>query len=60
MGINPFFMTHGYNASLLDYDITAVTGTENRGARILADIGNGIIRKLQEVFDFAQVAIAYA
>ena len=32
-GINPFFMTHGYNTPLLDYDIAAADGTEDRGAR---------------------------
>ena len=52
MGINPFFMTHGYNTLLLDYDITAAAGMENRGARTSAEIGNEIIKKLREAFDF--------
>ena len=60
-GINPFFITHGYNAPLLDYDITAATnGTEDRGARTPAEIGEKITRKLRETSDFAQAAIAYA
>ena len=59
MGINLFFMTYGYNTFLLDYDITAAAGTENRGARTPADIGNEIIRKLWEASDFAQAVIAY-
>ena len=53
-------MTHGYNAPLLDYDITAAVGTGNRGARTPAEIGNEITRKLREASDFAQAAIAYA
>ena len=52
-GINPFFMTHGYNTPLLDYDIAAADGTEDCGARTPAEMGNEIIRKLQEAFDFA-------
>ena len=60
-GINPFFITHGYNASLLDYDITAATdSTEDRGARTLAEMGEKITKKLREASDFAQAAIAYA
>ena len=46
-------MTHEYNTPLLDYDITAVAGTENRGARTPADIGSEITRKLLEASDFA-------
>ena len=53
-------MTYGYNTPLLDYDIAAVGGTENRGARTPADIGSEITRKLREASDFAQAAIAYA
>ena len=60
MGINPFFITHGYNTLLLDYDITAATGIGNRGARTPAEMRNEITRKLQEASDFAQTAIAYA
>ena len=59
-GINRFFITHGYNTPLLDYDITAAAGTGDRGARTPADIGSEITRKLQEASDFAQAAIAYA
>ena len=59
-GINPFFITHGYNTLLLDYDIAAADGTENRGARTPAEMGNEITRKLREAFDFAQAVIAYA
>ena len=53
MGINLFFITYEYNTLLLDYDITAAAGTENRGARTPADIRNEIIRKFRETFDFA-------
>ena len=59
-GINPFFITHGYNTPLLDYDIAAADDTEDRGARTPAEIGNKITRKLREASDFAQAAIAYA
>ena len=59
-GINPFFITHGYNTPLLDYDIAVADGTEDRGARNPAEIGNKITRKLREASDFAQAAIAYA
>ena len=59
-GINPFFITYGYNTLLLDYDITAADGTEDRGARTPAEIGNEIIRKLREASDFTQAVIAYA
>ena len=60
MGINPFFITYGYNTPLLNYDITATAGTRNRGARTPAEIGNKITGKLREASDFAQAAIAYA
>ena len=53
-------MTHGYNAPLLDYNITAAAGTGNRGARTPAEMGNEITKKLREVSDFAQAVIAYA
>ena len=59
-GINPFFITHGYNTLLWDYDIIAADGTEDRDARTPAEMGNKIIRKLREASDFAQAAIAYA
>ena len=58
-GINPFFITHGYNTLLLDYDIAAAN-TEDRGARTPVEMGEKIIRKLREASDFAQAAIAYA
>ena len=60
MGINPFFITHRYNTPLLNYNITAANGTEDRDARTPAEIGNKITRKLQEASDFAQAVIAYA
>ena len=60
MGINLFFITHGYNTPLLDYDIAAVVGIGNRGARTPAEMGNKITRKLREASDFAQAVIAYA
>ena len=46
-------MTHGYNTPLLNYDIAAAVGTENRGARTPAEIGKKITRKLREASDFA-------
>ena len=57
--INPFFITHGYNTPLLNYDIAAANA-ENRGARTPAEMGKKIIRKLRKAFDFAQAVIAYA
>ena len=60
MGINLFFITHGYKTPLLNYNIAAANGTENRGARTSAEMGNEITRKLREASDFAQAAIAYA
>ena len=51
--ISLFFMTHGYNTPLLDYDIAAVAGIGNRGALTPAEMGNEIIRKLREASDFA-------
>ena len=59
MGISLFFIIHGYNTPLLDYDIAAAD-TENRGARTPAEMGEKLTRKLRESSDFAQVAIAYA
>ena len=52
-GINLFFVTHGYNTLLLNYNITAAAGTGNRGARTPAEIRNKITRNLREAFDFA-------
>ena len=60
MGISLFFMTHGYNAPLLDYDIAAAVGIGNRGACTPAEMGNEITRKFREASDFAQAVIAYA
>ena len=60
MGINPFFITYGYNAPLLDYDITAAAGIGNHGAHTPAEMGDEITRKLREASDFAQAVIAYA
>ena len=59
-GINPFFITHKYNTPLLDYNIIAADGTEDRGARTPAEIRNKITRKLREASDFTQAVIAYA
>ena len=58
--ISLFFITHEYNSPLLNYDITTAAGTENRGARTPADIGNKITRKLRKTSDFTQAAITYA
>ena len=58
-GINPFFITHGYNTPLLNYDIAAADGTEDRGARTPAEMGNEITKKLREASDFTQAVIAY-
>ena len=52
MGINPFFITYGYNTLLLNYDIATADGTEDRGTRTPAEMGNKIIRKLREASDF--------
>ena len=60
MRISPFFITHGCNTPLLNYDIAAAAGTGNRGARTPVEIGNEITRKHQETFDFAQAVIVYA
>ena len=57
--MNPFFITHRYNTPLLDYNITAAAGTENRGIRTPAEMGNEIIKKLRETSDFAQAIITY-
>ena len=59
-GINPFFITHEYNTPLLNYNIAAADGTEDRGARTPAEMGNKITRKLRDASDFAQAVIAYA
>ena len=58
--MNLFFITHGYNTPLLNYNITTAAGTENRGARTPADMRNKITRKLWETSNFTQAAIAYA
>ena len=58
-GIDPFFITHRYNTPLLNYDIAAADGTEDRGARTPAEMGNEITKKLKKASDFAQAAIAY-
>ena len=58
-GINPFFITHKYNTPLLNYNIATAASTEDRGARIHAEIKKEITRKLRETSDFAQAAIAY-
>ena len=60
IGMNLFFITYGYNTLLLDYNIAAAVGMENRNARTPADMGNEIIRKFREASDFTQAAIAYA
>ena len=60
MGINVFFITYEYNTLLLNYNITAAAGTEDRGACTPAEMGKKITRKLRETSDFAQAVIAYA
>ena len=45
-GINPFFITYEYNTLLLNYNIAAAAGTEDRGARTPVEIGKEITRKL--------------
>ena len=60
IGINPFFITYGYNTPLLNYDITAANGTEDRGARTPAEMGNKITKKVREASDFTQAVIVYA
>ena len=59
IGINPFFITYGYNTPLLDYDIAAANA-EDRGARTPVEMGEKIIKKLRKAFDFAQAVITYA
>ena len=51
-GINPFFITYKYNTLLLNYNIAAAN-TEDRGARTPVEIGEKIIKKLREAFNFA-------
>ena len=58
--INPFFITYRYNTLLLNYDIAATDGTEDRGAHTPAEIRNKITKKLREASDFAQTIIVYA
>ena len=53
MGIDPFFIIHGYNTPSLNYDIAAAVNTEDRGARTTAEIKKEITRKLRETSDFA-------
>ena len=50
-GINPFFITHGYNTPLLNYNIAAANA-EDRGTRTPVEMGEKIIRKIQETSDF--------
>ena len=58
--INLFFMTHGYNTPLLNYNIASAAGIEDCGTRTPAEIRKKITRKFQEASDFAHEAIAYA
>ena len=58
-GINPFFMTHGYNTPLLNYNIAAASA-EDHGTRTPAEIREKIIKKFREASDFAQAVITYA
>ena len=58
-GINPFFIIHGYNTPLLDYNIVTVN-MENRGAHTPVKIREKITKKLREASNFAQAVIAYA
>ena len=51
-GINLFFMVHGYNTPLLDYN-TITADIENHGTRTPTEMGEKIIKKIQEAFDFA-------
>ena len=46
-------MTHGYNTPLLDYNIAAADGTEDRGVRTPAEMRNEITKKLRKASDFA-------
>ena len=58
-GINPFFISYGYNTPLLNFDITAAN-TKDRDTRTPAKIREKITRKLREAFNFAQAIITYA
>ena len=51
--MNTFFITHGYNTLLLNYNIAAADGIENRGVRTPAEMRNEITKKLREASDFA-------
>ena len=59
IGISPFFITHGYNTPLLNYNIAAASA-ENRGAHTPTEMGEKITRKLRKASDFAQAVITYA
>ena len=60
IGINLFFINHGYNIPLLNYDIAAAAGTEDRGACTPVEMGKKITKKLRETSDFTQAVITYA
>ena len=52
MGINSFFMIHGYNIPLLDYNMGTAADIGNRDARTPVEIRNEILKKLRETFNF--------
>ena len=60
MRINFFLIIHGYNIPLLDYTISTTADTRNCDARTSMEIRNEILKKLREISDFTQAAIAYA
>ena len=48
-----------YNTLLLNYNITIITGIEDRGMYTPVEIRKKIIRKLRETFNFTQAIITY-
>ena len=51
-GISPFYIVHGYNIPLLDYNMSTVVDMKNGGAHTPVEIRNEILRKLRETFNF--------
>ena len=57
--ISLFFIIHGYNIPLLNYNISITPGIRNRGVRTYIEIRNEILKKLREISDFTQAIITY-
>ncbi|KAJ6437630.1 AAA family ATPase [Purpureocillium lavendulum] len=54
-GISPFFMTHGYTVDPIQTDEPLRDGNKSPVER-----GEGIVKKLQEAWEYAQAAMAHA